>query len=430
MKILHFSALAGQTGAGVAAARIHAGLLERGIDSRFCVAYSAAGLQNAFTPGLSLAGKVSRRLQNLINGWLLAPHARGYDYVLSTGLVGHDIGRIVRAERPDLVHLHWIAGTSFRLATLAGVSLPIVWRLSDMWPFCSLAHLEPDRAQYTRSPPPTATLGLFVGDLPGRVMRAKQAIYRTLTDLTLVCPSRWLMAETQRSTLLGNRPIELIPTGCDACVFTTKDRTACRQALGFAVDSRIVLVGATSMGTRWKGFDLFVDAMVRFAGKRRCNNAGRVEIMTFGKDAFSASTLNGLNVTHLGPISDARLMAILYNAADVFVAASRMENLANTVLESLACGTPVVAFDIGGMPDMIDHEVNGFLAPPFETDKLADGIGWALKHRGDAGIRSAARNKILNEFSLEQEISKYIALYRKLLARPRGGANQEPAPVA
>ena len=120
------------------------------------------------------------------------------------------------------------------------------------------------------------------------------------------------------------------------------------------------------------------------------------------------------SVRHMGPIKDRRLMAILYAAADVFVAPSRMENLANTVLESLACGTPVVAFDIGGMPDMIDHKVNGFLAPPFKTGELAEGIRWAQAQRGNDAVRHAARRKILQDFSPAQETDKYIALYDRV----------------
>jgi glycosyltransferase involved in cell wall biosynthesis len=426
VKILHISALDGQTGAGIAAARIHDGLIERGITSRLCVAYPSAGLRNAFTPPVTLAGRVARTLRQGIGALLLAPHARGYDYVLSTGRAGHDIHRIVAAEQPDIVHLHWIAGNAFRLATLAGISAPIVWRLSDMWPFCGLAHLEPDPSNYARPPERAAAWPLTSAGFPERVRRRKKLIYATLPSLTLAVPSRWLQAETKRSALLGDRPIELIPTSCDTSVFSPRDRRACREALGLSPDARLVLVGATSMGTHWKGGDLFVDAMLRLVSAAKPSG---LRILTFGKDPMDAPAL-ALRVTidHFGLVRDRHLMTILYNAADVFVAPSRMENLANTVLESLACGTPVAAFDIGGMPDMIEHEVNGCLAPPFDTGKLADGIAWALRQLGNEAVRQAARNKILSEFSLEQEIDKYVTLYQRVLrARSEPASTKEPA---
>lgn len=412
MKVLHFSAMDGHTGAGVAAARIHEGLLARGINSRFCVVHRTSSLRNSFTPSISLLGRVARKARHAVDGWMLRPYAARYDYVLSTGSCGFDISRIARQEQPDLVQLHWIGGNSFRLSSLESIRAPVVWRLSDQWPFCGLQHLEPERMAYA-NPPRSA--GWLEGRpaLPERVRLRKLRTYNLIQRLVLVCPSRWLEAETRNSALLGNRRIELIPTSCDTDLFSPKDRNACRAAIGISEHGFIVLVGATSMRTKWKGMDLFVDAMSKFFG-----NApdAPLEILTFGHDPFDAPVLNGrVRITHLGPVKDRRLMAILYNAADLFAAPSRMENLANTVLESLSCGTPVVAFDIGGMPDMIEHRRNGFLAAPYDTSVFAAGIRWGFDQRGRDDIRLACRQTILSGFSREQEIEKYIGLYEKLL---------------
>lgn len=424
MKILHISAVDGQTGAGVAAARIHIGLLGRGISSRFCVAYPSVGLTNAFTPLLSPIGRVSRTIRQKFSARLLASYAHGYDYVLSTGLVGHDIRRIVAAECPDIVHLHWIAGDSFRLDTLAGISVPIIWRLSDMWPFCGVAHLEPDPSNYAHPPLKSNAWGLLPRSLSEYMRLRKQRIYATLPSLNLTAPSRWLLSETRRSALLGDRPIELIRTSCDTHVFYPRSRNVCREALGLPADAKLVLVGATSMGTRWKGGDLFVEAMLNLISSGRLSG---LRVVTFGKDPIEGAELSDtVPIDHFGQVRDARLMALLYNASDVFVAPSRMENLANTVLESLACGTPVAAFNIGGMPDLIEHQVNGCLAPPFNTRSLADGIAWLLEQAGNELVRQNARNKIVAEFSLDQEIDGYMALYEKVLqARSRCASQRE-----
>jgi glycosyltransferase involved in cell wall biosynthesis len=417
LKVLHLSALDGQTGAGIAAARIHAGLLARGVDSRFCVAFPSCGLPASFSPEVTLLDRAARIVRGRVDNWILRRHARDYDYVLSTGIVGFDIGRIVARERPDIVQLNWIGGNSFRLGSLSGIRTPVVWRLSDMWPFCGLEHCEPDAELYVEAPRRGAGLLRTRRDGSERVRCRKKAIYRTILELRLVCPSRWLAAETKRSALLGDRPVELIPTSCDTTLFTPKSQSACREVLGMAPDKIVVLVGATSMGTRWKGLDLFFDALAQVATTAADKSGADIQVVTFGKDAFDAPQLNGLvSIEHLGQIRDRRLMSALYNAADVFVAPSRMENLANTVLESLSCGTPVVAFDIGGMPDMIEHKINGFLATPFDTASLAEGINWVIDRRGDGTIRAAARNKVLREFSLDKEIGHYVDLYAKVLA--------------
>lgn len=423
MKVLHFSALDGQTGAGVAAARIHNGLLARGIESRFCVVHPTIGLENAFTPNITITGRIARKARRAFDDWMVRPLAKGYDYVLSTGTCGFDVDKIVDKERPDIVQLHWIGGHSFRLASLAGIRKPVVWRLSDQWPFCGVQHLEPDATAYVSPPLGTPFWLRTRRGFSEQVRRRKAAIYEQIENLVLVCPSRWLVAETKISALLGRRPVELIPTSCDTALFSPKDRYACRAALGLSPEKYIVLVGATSMATRWKGLDLFVAAIRQLCKHKR--EARSIEIVTFGNDAFDPPLPKDLvGVSHFGPVRDRRLMSVLYNAGDVFAAPSRMENLANTVLESLACGTPVVAFAIGGMPDMIDHKENGFLATPFSTAEFGEGIQWAFDQRDHQRIRAACRQKVLDGFSVDREIQSYLSLYEGLLCRSRGASLQ------
>src|SRR5262249_33105401 len=155
LKVLHFSALDGETGAGIAAARIHEGLLARGVQSRFCVANPVVGLNNAFTPHITTFGRAARRACHAWDRWML-PYAAAGDYVLSTGACGFDIGAIVARERPDIVQLHWIGGNTFRLSSMANVDVPAVWRLSDQWPFCGVQHLEPDPETYVNAPRPVS----------------------------------------------------------------------------------------------------------------------------------------------------------------------------------------------------------------------------------------------------------------------------------
>jgi len=420
MKVLHVSALNSRTGAGIAAARLHQGLLGRGVDSRFCAAFPTAGIEATFAPRLTLPARIGRMARRSVEAWLVRNYSPEHDYVLSTGSVGHDIGKIVAQECPDILQLHWIGGDSFRLGSLAGVRIPVVWRLSDMWPFCGLEHLEPDREKYARQPQWGIGQGGRFFDISEYFRHKKKAIYRSVRDMTIVSPSRWLASEVKRSALLGHRETIRIPTSCDTNLFLPKDRAACREVLGIPRDKTVVLVGATSMGTRWKGLDLFVDAMIQVGKNLSSESASRLHLVTFGQDVLRATQLTDLmTAEHFGHIQDRRLMSVLYNAANVFVAPSRMENLANTVLESLSCGTPAVAFDIGGMPDMIDHKVNGFLALPFDTASLAEGIQWVIDRRGDEQTAKEARSKVLREFSVEGEIDRYIKLYSSILGEKK-----------
>ena len=418
MKILHLSALDGQTGAGIAAARIHEGLRASGVESRFCVAYPSIGVEGAFTPKATLLDRADRLTRCAIDNWLVRRYSPGYS---STGIGGLSIRKLVARERPDILQLHWIGGNTFRLGSLSGIQVPVVWRLPDMWPFCGVEHYEPDPQRYVRAPRLAISLSPPFFDVSEFFRYRKLAVYQTIQDLRVVCPSRWTISEVKRSALLGSRDVSHIPTSCDTTLFSLKDRSACRKSLNIPLDKVIVLVGATSMGTNWKGLDLFISAMAQLGKNPGVKRTADIHVLSFGKDPFRASELNGfVSVEHLGLVKDRRLMSILYSAADVFVAPSRMENLSNAVLESLSCGTPVVAFDIGGMPDMIEHKNNGFLALPFDSSQLANGIQWAIDRRGDEEIRQAARNKILKNFSLKSEIDQYIDLYTDCLRRPIG----------
>ena len=182
------------------------------------------------------------------------------------------------------------------------------------------------------------------------------------------------------------------------------------------------------MATLWKGGDLFAAAVAKLCSSSHSEQ--RPRIVTFGAEPFQAPELAGLvEISHFGPVRDRRLMAILYSAADVFCAPSRMENLANTVLESLASGTPVAAFQIGGMPDMIDHQVNGYLASPFDTADYASGIAWGLRQSADGHMRDACRQKVMEAFSLEREIEGYLQIYRRFCGAISKAAAFEPRPA-
>lgn len=329
------------------------------------------------------------------------------------GFVGHNIAQIARDKGADIAQLHWLGGNFLKLSSLRGLTIPVVWRLPDMLAFCAVEMYEARREQYVSHT--TRPDAKSVIDVRKLVFRMKASTYARI-NLTIVTPSRWLAREAECSELLGDKEIVVIPSGCDSDNFGLRDKKFSRSELGLPGDRPIVLFGADSLETRRKGIDLFEFAMMEVHLREW---SVRPLIVTFGSGSLPTSIKTLFECREYGRIDSREGLAILYNAADVFVAPSRMENLANTVLEALACGTPTVAFDIGGMPDMIEHEVNGWLAPPFDTANLADGIAWAISKRGDEGVRAAARKKILAQFSLEQEIDKYIALYERLLGKTK-----------
>ena len=144
-----------------------------------------------------------------------------------------------------------------------------------------------------------------------------------------------------------------------------------------------------------------------------------IDLVVFGKNSHLALSHDKYKVYDFGLISSSELMKELYQATDIFILPSLQDNLPNTVMESMACGTPVVAFRVGGVPEMIDHKVNGYLAEYMSAEDLARGIEWVLKNNENNVLGKSAREKVVREYSEEIVAKKHIQLYESLLNEPK-----------
>jgi glycosyltransferase involved in cell wall biosynthesis len=212
-----------------------------------------------------------------------------------------------------------------------------------------------------------------------------------------------------RSSLFKGRRIEVIPNGLDTDAFKPIPRDIARDYLSVARDHPVVLFGAEWLPDPRKGGDLLCQALAGL--ERPCT------LLTFGGGRLPLNGAPQVTLRSLGNLSDAASLALAYSAADVFVCPSRQDNLPNTVAEALACGTPCVAFNINGLPDMIEHRRTGWLARPFDPSDLGAGIQWVTAQPDQAALRDAARRKALTDYSLEIMTKRYCDLYAELLGR-------------
>ena len=286
-----------------------------------------------------------------------------------------------------------------------------------MWPFCGLEHYPNEelgryRVGYTKESRSKDDKGW---DVNRWEWKRKQRIFKQIKNLTIVTPSRWLSSCVKESAMFKDRRIETIPYGIDTEIFKPINKQEARRILNLPLGKKLVLFGATR-GTDdpRKGFVYLRDALNKIV-----NSSGLkedLELLIFGAGEPREKTNFGAKATYLGRIYDAATMALIYSAADVFVIPSIQDNLPNTVLESLACGTPVVGFKIGGIPDMITHCGDGYLANAFESDDLATGISWVLGDRDRYGkLCLSARRKAVSEYGLDIQAQRYISLYKSLL---------------
>ena len=225
------------------------------------------------------------------------------------------------------------------------------------------------------------------------------------------------MAESaKQSSLFRDVRVEWIPHGLSLDTYHPADQRAARAALNLPLDKQIILFGAVASTSDYtKGFHLLQPALQRLVAQGWDEKA---DIVVFGNQPDAEPDQPGLTTHYLGYISDRQRMALLYAAADVFVIPSLQEALGRVVMEAMACGTPCVGFRVGGIPDMIDHQVNGYLAEPYEVEDLARGIAWVLEddqRRHDLSARGA--EKIRQKYSLTVMAQRYATLYEEILAR-------------
>lgn len=415
-RILSLSTRDLEGGAARAAYRLHQGLREAGVEARLLVRQRDSDDPSVVWRGQSAWVKAYDLLEPWADRWrLLRYPRRRRDPWSVNGLPGLGLRRVAERFGADLVHLHWVGDGYLSPARLTAWKVPLVWTLHDMWPFTGGCHYADGCGRYQSGCGhcPSLRSGRLA-DLSRWTWRRKARHWAGL-DLTLVCPSRWMAECARRSVLFRDRPIEVIPNGLDCQRFRPLDRSFCKRLLGFSAETRLLLFGAmAATSDRKKGFAYLAPALRRFAatpGARGC------ELLIFGASRPADAVDFGLPDHYLGRLHDDLSLAVIYAAADLLIVPSTQDNLPNTVMEAMACGTPVVAFAIGGIPDLIDHRSNGFLVSAFDTAELAEGLAWVLADAGRwRALSAAARHKVERNYALPAIVARHLALYERILA--------------
>lgn len=397
-------------GAGTSAYRLHAGLQRIGVPSKLLVRDQGMDDAAIDAPATELGKGLSRIRQSvdaLPLRWI-KPKNPSFSLEWVPDRLVADVKRL----SPDLVNLHWICKGYVQIESIAKLGKPVVWTLHDMWAFTGGCHYHEGCDRYQESCgacPQLSNPG--VRDASRWVWNRKRRAWTSL-NLTVVAPSRWLAECAQSSSLFGNYRVETIPYGLDTEVYKPIERHLARRLLNLPNDKRLVLFGATVLSDRRKGWHLLQSALEKLSqsGMRE-----QLECVVFGSYR-SEREARGIKTHFLGRLNDDVTLALAYSAADVFIAPSIQDNLPNTVMEALACGTPCVAFKIGGMPDMIDHCQNGYLVAPFDVDDLVQGVLWVLGDRErHAQLGSYAREQVEQRFSLERQAYQYQSLFAQVL---------------
>lgn len=311
----------------------------------------------------------------------------------------------------DLINLHWVAGFIDYASFFSAIpkNTKVIWTLHDMNPFTGGCHFDDGCGRFTEKCGSCPQLGSNDnGDLSRQIWKRKKKVFEKVLarHLHIVTPSQWLSQEVKRSSLLRKFKISIIPNGIDTKQFSPLDKACARKVLGIPLNAKVVLFVAQSVTNRRKGFDLLAKAL-------EIKQSNDIFFLSIGNGFKQLNT--NIPHLHLGPITIKQLLPTIYSAADIFVIPSTQDNLPNTVLESFSCGTPVISFDVGGIPEMVRPMKTGLLAPVGDVDSLSEAIKKLLNNqRLRRHMAKNCRLIALKEYSLEIQASRYTKLYKSM----------------
>jgi len=413
MKVLFVNTNDLYGGAARAAYRIHSGLRCIGVDSLMLVGNKTSDDDSIIGPAAAWE-KGMRPFRSKMDASPLRFYRSRDQIIFSLAWLPDGLAGRVSQIDPDVVHLHWVCGGFLRIETIRRFLRPIVWTLHDMWAFTGGCHIDKGCDGYVRKCGKCPSLASSMNwDLSRWVWKRKHKAWQDL-NITVVAPSRWLAGCAGSSSLFGKMRVEVIPNGLDLSVFKPFNKRMARELLNLPQNKKLILFGAmNSINDKYKGFQLLQPALRQLMDY---GWSGNVELIVFGASRPASPPDLGMKALYVGCLSDDISLSLLYAAADVYVSPSIADNLPNTVMESLACGTPCVAFDIGGMSDMIEHKTTGYLARPFDAEELSRGIAWVLEDEDRwQRLSFQAREKVEKEFDIQDIARRYAELYEELL---------------
>lgn len=407
MKVIHVNKSDIQGGAAKAAYRLHHALLKNGVNSQMFVQNKTTDERSIISLNNSKIDKIFTLIRHLSDDYYM--HSYKKPEVLfspATSSLGGIIEK-VNALNPDIVHLHWICGSFISIEDLSKIKKPIVWSLHDNWAFTGGCHVKWDCNSFTNECNNCPRLNSNkYKDLSYYTFQRKKKVFKDIKEMKIIGLSNWMVGNAKNSALLKDKDIIHIPNLIDVNLFKPIGKKIARNILNLRVDVKIIAFGAIySTSDINKGYHYLKEIL-------KLINAD-VEIIVFGgSDPGDLGDIKN-SIKYLGHIYDDYTLSIIYNAADIVIVPSIQENLSNVIMESMSCGTPVVAFDVGGNSDLIKHGINGYLVKPFDIKGFNDGFEWIFNNYEK--ISNNSREFICNNFAEREIANRYINEYIKVL---------------
>jgi len=405
--VLHVSHSYTKGGAARAAYRIHLAIRQCGAKSRMIVNHGKPIADDVYAPTSFM-----HRVSATVRPHLLRPLSRigkNIEGLVSFGLINSTIPSHISKLSPKVVHLHWVNFEMLSISDISRIRQPIIWTLHDMWPMCGIEHYNNTLSWANGYRLSSTSMANQTTNWNRIIWMHKKRTWTT--PITIVSPSRWLAQCSLKSELMNNWPVKIIPNAIDTNAWKPIDKMFARELLGLPQDIPILLFGAHSgSDDKRKGFDYLVKSLEYIKNDSELKD---LQLLVFGERNSSHNNILPFPCNYTGYLYDELSLRIAYNAANLMVIPSILDNLPNTGLEAQSCGVPIVAFNVGGLSDIVQHKKTGFLARPFDAQDLARGIEWIIKSRNPS-LAIESRQRAVHLWSNDVIGSKYRDLYDEL----------------
>lgn len=424
MKIVILSSKDIEGGAARATYRLHLGMQRIRQDSTMVVRRKASEDAAVIaTDEAFLQEPVMRNsLEAIQSIFIDRVRSESWNTLFSLPYPGIDVSRLPPILEADVLHLHWVSMFQSipTIQALAALQKPMVWTLHDCSAFTGGCHYPAgcDRAQIHHANPchacPQLTYNPF--DLPARILQDKLDAWANI-PITVVTPSQWLADCARQSWLFQDKRVEVIPYGLETDIFRPIPKIEAKQTLGLPEGAIAILLGANDGNEQRKGFSYLFAALQRCLENeafRGLVDTGRITLLSFGEPSADLDALP-VPIRSFGQVASDQRLCQIYSAADLFVLPSLEDNLPNTMLEAMSCGTPVLGFAAGGIPDAVIPGKTGELVPTGDVDALAAALldlAFATDKRHILG--QTARHHAETHYPLTLQADRYRALYEEL----------------
>jgi glycosyltransferase involved in cell wall biosynthesis len=410
MKILHLNSFDNLGGSSRATYRLHRALLNKGVNSVMYVQYKELMERTIYSNERPL-DKLKKQAKSYLEKLFLNTFYKWDNTVFSPGLFAENINDIIDRFKPDILNLNWVTGGFLNVKSISKIKVPSVWTMHDSWVFTGGCHLPYNCTKYQDFCGSCPKLNSTKAhDISYKQLRLKHHSWSGL-KISYVTPSHWLYTCAKQSSLLADKDVRCIPNGIDTEFFKPIDRNNARDILNISRNKKYILFGSVnSLSDTNKGF-LYIQASLKRLKELTKED---IELLVFGAGEPAEHFDLSYKTHFLGEIHDQLSLKVIYAAADIVLVPSKSENLSYIIMESMSMGTPVVAFDIGGNSDLIDQGINGYLARPFDSEDLANGLNYIIQNQKYDQLSYHARMKVLSNFDINNiVVNKYLELYKE-----------------